>query len=423
MTAEEPRSTPHGVRAAGRWRRVMAAAVATAMLVVVVAAVASLWRADRVPAGSVARVPWLHSNGVRFVDRSKTPVALHGVDVGVGRWLTDQRAVALGVNFVRITIAWSDVEPHAPDAGHHTWNSRLLGKLDREVRLFARAHVNVLIDFHQNGWSSYFDAPGTRYPSRGIPSWYYSGSGVPRTLAGRHRAEAAFWTSGRARSLAAYEAFADMMVRRYRGFPNVLGYEVLNEPPPGTLGAGPRAAAAVLGWEAKVAGSMRRLDPYRTIFVMGAFAGLGVPTTPPDAFRDVAGIGLDFHDYFNGLDGYGLTKHADRWYPSWRATHMQATARYAGTFSAQLSLLRRPLQEARGWGVPLLIGEWGDKQHTVGARRYQSQMLHAMSELHLNWARWTMDRGGGYDLLDDGHRFTSQARQLEAYLHAGNGAE
>lgn len=405
----------------GGLRRGLAAAVAAAMLVAVFVPVAYVWTAGKGSAGSRAHVPWLRSNGVRFVDRSKTPVALHGVDIGVGRWTTYQRAVALGVNFVRLTVAWSDVEPRAPRAGRHSWNSRFLAKLDREVRFFARARVNVLIDFHQNGWSSYFDAPGRRYPSRGIPSWYYSRTGMPRTPAGERRAEAAFWTTGRARSLAAYKAFADLMVRRYRVFPNVLGYEVLNEPPAGRLGASRRAVGAILGWQAKVAASMRRLDPYRVIFVMGPYAGLGVPKAPLSAFRNISGIGLDFHDYFNGLPGYGLTKKGGRWYPSWRATHMQTTSRYRGTLSAQLALLRRPLEEARGWGVPLLIGEWGDKRYTGSALTYQSQMVSAMSELDLGWARWTMDRGGGYDLLRSGQRFTPQARQLKAFLHAERG--
>src|SRR4051794_26703870 len=68
--------------------------------------------------------PWVTTDGPSFVDASGRPVVLRGVDVAVGAPAIYERAPQLGVNFARIFVAWSQVEPQPPTDGHHHFDER-----------------------------------------------------------------------------------------------------------------------------------------------------------------------------------------------------------------------------------------------------------------------------------------------------------
>jgi Cellulase (glycosyl hydrolase family 5) len=116
--------------------------------------------------------PWVVTQGTAFVRSvGGQPIVLRGANVAAGNWLgMEQATMALGANFVRIRVAWSEVEPAAPVNGAHTWNQTLLANLDKEVAWYAAHGVSVLIDFHQFKWSTYFSGSG----AQGVPSWFYS---------------------------------------------------------------------------------------------------------------------------------------------------------------------------------------------------------------------------------------------------------
>jgi endoglycosylceramidase len=361
----------------------------------------------------------------RFVDRQGQTVRLRGFDVGVGNPTAYEQAPQLGANFVRIYVAWSAVEPTAPtgpNRSQHHWDEALLAELDQEVQFFRSERVNVLVDFHQFHWSPWYAQAECKPNARacnasGVPSWYYQGR-YGQDRGSESRAKAAFWTTEARQSLGYYAAFAEMMARRYGRYPNVIGYEVFNEPHTGALPDSTGTTNLVLRWQAQIARVLEAVDPSRAVVIMcrGGGEGIGTANLGLVPGRHVV---LDFHDYFNGHPGYGFDQAGDNWTPSWPATHNQdAVGPYTGSEAAQAQVLTVPLDRARRFGLPLLVGEWGIHTGTPGADVYQQQMLHAFDQAGVSWARWNLGSGGGFAVLDAASAPTPEATQLaHALVH------
>jgi aryl-phospho-beta-D-glucosidase BglC (GH1 family) len=340
-----------------------------------------------------ATQPWITSSDCGFTDRDGRPVVLRGFDLiasqAPGVW---SEAVELGANFVRIPVSWSEVEPVSPTSGHH-WNTRLLGAIDREVAYFRRHGVSVLLDFHQFRWSPYFDPAAD-----GIPAWFYEARDYPRSSTGKDQAIADWWTDQA--GLRAYTSFAVMMAARYRSYPNVIGYELFNEPATGALGENHAATQAVLSWEARLREAIRDVDPLRTIFVQTRGGGdLGLADADFGVFGSLENLAIDFHSYFNGEPGTGYSADGEQWVPDWEGTHIHSSVTYAGAEEKQAEFLEVPVAKARELGVPLLVGEWGVPNDAIGGTVYQRQMLRLFSRTGVSWARWDLGTVSGFGLL------------------------
>jgi hypothetical protein len=336
---------------------------------------------------------WVRSAACGFVDERGESVVLRGFNmIAPNAPAVWAKAVSLGANFVRIPIAWSEVEPTGPDGGHR-WNARLLAALDREMRYFQRRHVVVLLDFHQFRWSPYFDAQ-----AEGIPGWFYEQRAYRRTHAGKQRALADWWTD--ADGLRAYSAFVAMMVQRYRSFPNLLGYELFNEPATGLLGDDHAATQAVLSWEARVREVITALDASRTVFVQTRGGGdLGLEQADFRVFGSLENLAVDLHSYFSGVDGTGYGADGERWVPSYERAHLHGTPAYAGSERNQEALLGVALAKTRALGIPLLVGEWGARTDDPNADLYQAQMLRIFRRHAVSWARWDLSPNPTFGLL------------------------
>jgi hypothetical protein len=364
--------------------------------------------------------PWVQTSGGRFVDQQGRPVLLRGVDVPVGQTDLAPVAAQLGANFVRIYVGWNAIEPQPPVNGRYRWDTSVLHQLDHEIEAYRQEHIDVLIDFHQFHWSPYFAQATCKAGKKvcrasGVPAWFYAGGRFPATKSGESQAEAAFWTSEKSRSVGYYSAFAAMMAARYAHDPNVVGYEIFNEPHPGRLGDSTEATDIMLRWQAQVRAAIQRVDPTRTVFIMCRGGGEGVGTASLAPFGSLAHLALDWHDYFNGGSG-GLDPAGDNWVPSWAATHNQTSASYSGTEASQARVLQVPLARTRSWGIPLLIGEWGIHGGVPGADTYQSQMLDLFARDGVSWSRWVLSTGGGFGLLNKDMSPTPEASQIAAAL-------
>jgi endoglycosylceramidase len=306
--------------------------------------------------------------------------------------------------------------------GQHRWDSRTLRQLDQSVAAFARERINVLIDFHQFHWSPYFaqstcKAGKSVCRASGVPAWFYAGGRFPATKSGESHAQAAFWTTEASRSQRYYEAFATMIAARYAHDPNVVGYEIFNEPHPGKLQDTTSATNTMLRWQAGVRAAIRAVDPTRTSFIMCRGGGEGVGTASLAPFGSLDHLALDWHDYFNGGSG-GFDQAGDNWVPSWGETHNQTSPSYTGSEAAQARVLQVPLDRARSWGIPLLVGEWGVHTNAPGSDVYQSQMLDLFDREGVSWARWVLAGGGGFALLQHDGTPTAELDQLGAALRA-----
>jgi endoglycosylceramidase len=364
--------------------------------------------------------PWVQTAHGQFVDQHGDPVVLRGMDVPLGQSDLAPVAAQLGANFVRIYVGWNVIEPKPPVNGRYRWDTGVLDQLDREVEAYRREHINVLIDYHQFHWSPYFAQATCKAGKKvcrasGVPAWFYAGGRFPATKSGESQAEAAFWTSEKSRSLGYYSAFVAMMAARYAHEPNVVGYEIFNEPHPGRLGDSTEATNIMLRWQAVVRRAIQRVDPVRTVFIMCRGGGEGVGTADLAPFGSLDHLALDWHDYFNGGSG-GLDQAGDNWTPSWAATHNQTSTSYTGTEASQARALQVPLARTRSWGIPLLVGEWGIHGGTPGADAYQAQMLALFAQDGVSWSRWVLASSGGFGLLNKDLSPTPEAAQISAAL-------
>ncbi len=334
-------------------------------------------------------------DGTSFVTAAGQPVQLRGVAVHSLDPIVYERAPDLGVNFVRLAVPWSDYEPHAPQGDVHAWDTQKLADLDAEIGFFAQHHIDVLLDMHQYGWSPYFSSLQRGGQANGIPRWVYHGRRWPLTQAGRAAAEAHMYTDRRATQL--YRDFAAMLAERYRTTPNVVGYEILNEPPLGNMTRKSWAVQRIVRWQAQVGSAIRAVDPNRAIvFMVPPHTDLqNVRLRPLERLGHLA---MDVHDYFGGTGKL------------YRTT-LQG-GRYHGTLARQAAFLAPYVAEARAWSVPLIVGEWGAFPSERGVDAYQRQMVTLFSRENISWARWSLDRTERLGLLRRDGSLTPAAVQL-----------
>src|SRR5262245_29013163 len=108
--------------------------------------------------------PWVKTKGRNFVDQSGAKVVLRGFNAQ--GWI--KKAIEMGVNFIRLPIYWDEIEPNPPAGTTHSWNNDRLIQMENYVKSLQAANINVLIDFHQSGWSDYFSAITGK--GHGLPS-------------------------------------------------------------------------------------------------------------------------------------------------------------------------------------------------------------------------------------------------------------
>jgi Cellulase (glycosyl hydrolase family 5) len=359
-----------------------------------------------------ATTPWVTTRGNRFVgtDTGAT-VVLRGVNVSAGSNLALQSRVAeLGANLVRIHVAWADLQPAPPAAGDAGWNTALIASMQQQVAWYRAHAINVLIDLHQFDWSSYFSGRGS-----GVPSWFYTRihpGEYPRTRPGEVRAIDDFYSDPAAIRL--YAALARKVAVSFGTAANVVGYEVLNEPPARGTHAG---AQAVIRFEARIRQAFAAADPLRTVFVMARTgADLGLLDASFAAFGSMRHVALDYHAYFSGRRGTGVTFDGEAWTPSWNATHMQVTHRYRGSEALQSAVLQTPILKANDLRIPLLVGEWGDLRGTTNGAAYQAQMIAIFGRYGLSWTRWAMSAHDVFGILTAASQPTPAFLQLQRAL-------
>jgi hypothetical protein len=360
--------------------------------------------------------PWIRQQGTSFVNRTGASVLLRGVNARSLAPADYRQVTALKVNFVRIPVFWNRIEPTAPRGGRHLYNAAELAQIDAQVRFLRDNKISALIDFHQYYWSPYFSARPGIFPL-GLPAWLYEGGPFPPTPTGRAQAIAAFYTDPRADR--EYATFVTMMVRRYSMYANVVGYEILNEPPSGTLPATKDGTATLLRWEGGVANLIRRLDPFRTVFFMTRGAGgLGLKNADLKPFASLKRLALDVHDYWAGTTDAIYTDDGENWAQPLAANQTLRQQSYSGTIENQRAYLSLAVARTRAWNIPLLVGEWGAPRDVPTILDYQAQMLAVFAENELSWARWNVSRNTPLGVLAPDGSLTPIAQQLADALAA-----
>lgn len=188
-------------------------------------------------------------NGMRFVDEHGRERVFHGINVvckdrsrGYVYRLdrpTLERFRGMGFNLVRLGVIWDGVEPEPG-----VYNQEYLAELEEQVRVYADYGIYVLLDMHQ-------DLYGVRYAD-GAPEWATVTDGLPEPektavwsdgymSPAVQRAFDHFWANDPAPDgVGLQNHFAGcwrVLAERFKDRPEVLGYDLINEPFPGSIAA------------------------------------------------------------------------------------------------------------------------------------------------------------------------------------------
>jgi endoglycosylceramidase len=263
------------------------------------------------PAAAAPALPLGHA-GAWITDAGGRVVVLHGVNVvhklapyapdALGFGDDDAAFLASeGYDAVRLGVIYAAVEPQPG-----VYDDAYLRRIAATVAVLARHRIATLLDFHQ-------DLLGERFQGEGFPDWAIRDDGLPAepkagfpgNYVGMPALERAFdhlWRNddGLADRYAAAWAH---VARRFRDVPSVLGYDLFNEPWPGSAWPGCAQRSGCPGFDALLSAffarslaAIRAVDPTTLVFEEpNVLFNSGAPTLLADTGD--AHTGLSFHDY------------------------------------------------------------------------------------------------------------------------------
>ena len=278
---------------------------------------------------------------------------------------------SIGFNAVRVGLIWKAVEPQPG-----VYDDAYLNQIAGTVATLARHGIVSLLDFHQDMYNEEFQGEGA-------PNWAVQDGGLPNPKLGfpgnytgnvaLQHAFDAFWTNAKGPGgVGLQDRFASAgahVAERFRNNRDVLGYELFNEPWPGTVWqqcaqpAGcPVFDAELSAFYRRVDAAVRAIDPRtpvwyepNVLFNDGANTTIGALGDPQAGFA--------FHDYcvsFSGTGSYNGCDTPDNLVFSNALSHVAQTgeALLLTEFGAtqNSNLLTAMVQRGDGEMVPWL--EW-----------------------------------------------------------------
>ncbi|MFJ4044783.1 glycoside hydrolase family 5 protein [Microbacterium sp. NPDC089987] len=389
--------------------------------------------------------PPLRSDAARLRDVHGRHRVLHGINLVAkgggseigdftargfrGEWTAEDIAdlAARGFTLVRLGVIWAAVEPRpgAYDEAYLDW-------LDEQLDLIHEAGMLAVLDAHQDLYSQRFGdgAPhwATLTAQEFEPSELWSDAYL--SSAAVHEALDAFWRNASGPGgVGLQERFAAMwahVAARLGRHPAVAGYDLLNEPAPGS--AAPQIFGALIGAFAQATGQqpeqllsdfadpeakLRQLahledeavhravgdavHPLVAEFEQRSVAPLMARVTDAVRTVDPHGLILREHSYFANLGipsgqpplddpgevysphGYDLTVDTP-------AISLSSDIRAATIFA-------RHAETAERLGVPVIVGEWGALDLGTGVASHATALQDLFDERGWSWTYWCWQEG------------------------------
>lgn len=369
-----------------------------------------------------------------------------------GSWTEEDLAslVEIGLDSVRLGVIWAAVEPEPG-----VYSEEHLGWLEEQLDRLHAQGLSVILDGHQDLYSqSHSDgappwATLTQHPFEATELWsdaYLSSPAVQESYD-------AFWADAPAADgtgiRTRFTALWGMLAQRFGGHPAVIGYDVLNEPTPGTAAAD--VFGAVIGTFAEATGQdpqhvladfeqpERKLaqlahleDPevHRRIgdavapllagFEQGPVRALYEQVLPAIRQHDPDGLILREHDYFANIGIPAaiepLPDCAWAYSPHGYDLVVDTEAMPLASDQRVETIFLRAAETAQRLDVPVLVGEWGAFGSHQGISRHADHQLELFDRLGWSWFYW----GWTEDFAD-----TEAARRLRRprpVAIAGDGA-
>jgi endoglycosylceramidase len=212
---------------------------------------------------------------------------------------------ASGFNAVRLGIIWEAVEPEPG-----VFNDGYLASIAQTVQILQDHGIYVVLDMHQDGYSSVFGGEGA-------PEWAVQDGGLPNLKQlgfplseflnpALSHAFGAFWSNAAGpNGIGLENSYAQMwehVANYFKDDPDVVGYEIMNEPYalgsqlPQTLFGSGFGSEVLTPFYNQVDSAIRAVDPNTTVFFepnadtnLGTPIGLGTVNDPNTV--------LSFHAY------------------------------------------------------------------------------------------------------------------------------
>jgi endoglycosylceramidase len=237
-------------------------------------ALACLTAALALPAGAQAgpTLPLGHA-GRWITDASGRVVIVHGINMvyklapfypaAVGFGDDDAAFLArIGFNAVRVGVIWKAVEPQPG-----VYDNAYLNQIASTVKTLARHGILSLLDFHQDLYNELFQGEGA-------PDWAVQDGGLPNPALGfpgnylgnpalQHALDAFWGNASGPGGVGLENRFAGAwahVAARFGGERSVLGYELFNEPWPGTLWQPCAVSPGCPSFDAKLTAFYRTVD-------------------------------------------------------------------------------------------------------------------------------------------------------------------
>jgi len=209
-----------------------------------------------------------------------------------------------GFTAVRVGIIWSDLEPEPG-----VFDTAYLDSIEQTVQNLGSHGIYSILDFHQDAYSSTFGGEGA-------PAWATETGGATNVSLpfpyneffdpAETQAWDSFWTNVDAPNGVGlednYSQMLEYVANAFNGNPDVAGFELMNEPSPGsetlgTLFGSPSFDSQELTpFYNQGADAIRAVDPSTPIFYEpNVLFSTGVPTQLGTV--DATGTVFSFHDY------------------------------------------------------------------------------------------------------------------------------
>ncbi|MBI4703194.1 MAG: cellulase family glycosylhydrolase [Deltaproteobacteria bacterium] len=311
----------------------------------------------------------LRAEGTRLLDAQGRVVWLRGINAGgrskfapyspfdyepakfdeaLAKYL--DRVQAWGMDVLRVPFSWEAAEPKEGE-----WDDEFLERYDRLLGEAFERGLWTIVDFHQDIYSEAFCGDG--FPAwtledpppshHDCPDWFMAYFQNEEMKA----AFDAFWSDATGVRTQFGELW-DMMVDRHKGRAGVIGYEVINEPHPGTAERG--------AWEKDV------LGPFYSEYVFFVVTGMQAVSPGTDLTRP-EGENIVFAPHF--YDGAALMG-------------------FGSVSEDVLTPLSVWSEQGDEWDVPVLVGEFGIPGEHPQAAEHARRHYEAFEQLGLHGTWW-----------------------------------
>ncbi len=275
---------------------------------------------------------------------------------------------ANGLNLVRLGVIYTAVEP-SPGS----YDDAYLAGIARTVATLGSHGIYSLLDFHQDMYNE-------RFAGEGFPDWSVQDDGLPNTpnlgfpgnYVGMPALQHAFdhlWANspgpGGVGLGDRYAAAWGHVAAKFASNPWVIGYDLINEPWPGTDFAACAATAGCPEFDAKLGAfqkravrAIRRSDGHHLVwYEPNSLFNSGGRTRLPD-LRDPR-LGFSFHDYCAAVGSTPCRKQ-------------------------ERTVLSNAVTRSRRTGDALLLTEWGATDNQTDLRRVAVEADAAL----MPWTEW-----------------------------------